>query len=349
MALALGAEEVREALDIAGAIEAMEELCRDEAAGQTLSSDRIHIRLPRGFLRILPGVLTRTGVLGYKEFHSGRDGMRYSIHLFDFETGEPLAMMDANYVTAIRTGAMAGVALKYLTDESVTRAGIIGSGAEARSEVAALMAVRPGIHQGRVFSPNADHREAFAREIATTYGIDMVAVDRPERAIEHAEVLLTATGGRGEVAVQGAWLHAGLHVNSIGSTSPEQREIDPVVWQRADAIVLDTRRLLHESGDALVAKENNALDERKVVELHQVVSGAAPGRVNAEQITLYKSVGTGLQDVAAAFRIYHAAKAQGLGTQVPDFVTPRGLARPAAPTLHRASGPAFEQGPSTPT
>jgi ornithine cyclodeaminase/alanine dehydrogenase-like protein (mu-crystallin family) len=105
-----------------------------------------------------------------------------------------------------------------------------------------------------------------------------------------------------------------------------------MVWQRADAIVLDTRRLLHESGDALVAREEDALDERKVVELHQVVSGTAPGRVNAEQITLYKSVGTGLQDVAAAFRIYRAAKAQGLGTQVRDFVTPRDFARPRAAT-----------------
>src|SRR5262245_61462589 len=150
---------------MARAIDAMEALCREEAAGRTLSADRIHIRLERGFFRILPGVLTGMHVLGYKEFHSGSQGMRYAIHLFDLETGAPLAVMDGNYVTAIRTGAMAGVALKHLSPATATDVAVIGSGAEARTEMEALMTVRPGIQRGRVYSPNAEHRAAFAAEM----------------------------------------------------------------------------------------------------------------------------------------------------------------------------------------
>jgi len=189
--------QVRQAIDMHAAIEAMEALCREEAAGQTVSAERIHMRLPRGFLRILPGVLTQTGVMGYKAFLSNGHGVRYAIHLFDFETGAPLAIMDASYVTAIRTGAMAAVALNYLSPGDATRVGVIGSGLEARSEMEALMAVRPGIRSGRIFSPRPERREAFAREVSATYGLDMTAVDTPQHAIDSAEIVLVATSTRG--------------------------------------------------------------------------------------------------------------------------------------------------------
>jgi ornithine cyclodeaminase/alanine dehydrogenase-like protein (mu-crystallin family) len=309
---------------MAEAIDAMEALCREEAAGRTLSSDRIHIRLGRGFLRILPGVLTGVGVLGYKEFHSGSQGMRYAVHLFDVETGAPLAVMDGNYVTAIRTGAMAGVALKYLAPADATDVAVIGSGAEARTEMEALIAVRPNIHRGRVFSPRAERREAFSREMRERYGVEIVAVERPEDAIDGAHIVLTATGTRGgQEALHGDWLQPGQHVNSIGSTAPEQREIHASVWRAADRIVLDTHRLLHESGDALVATQAGTIDDAKVCELNQVVAGMSPGRTEAGQLTLYKSVGTGLQDVAAAYRIYQTALERKLGTETAEVTTPR--------------------------
>jgi ornithine cyclodeaminase/alanine dehydrogenase-like protein (mu-crystallin family) len=327
MTLVLDEAQVRRVLDMPDAITAMEALCREEAAGQTLSAERIHLRLPRGFLRVLPGVLTQSGVMGYKAFHTNGRGVRYAIHLFDFESGAPLAMMDANYVTAVRTGAMAAVALKYLSPTDATRVGIIGSGAEARTELAALMAVRPGMRSGRVFSPRPERRQAFAREMSGTYSLELTAVERPQQAIEGAEILLVATGTRGAVALEGGWLHSGLHINSIGSTAPEQREIDPEVWRRADRIALDTHRLLHESGDALAADDAGALDRSKIVELNQIVAGQAPGRASPGQTTLYKSVGTGLQDIAAASRIYQRAREQGVGSEIRDFQTAKLLSR----------------------
>jgi ornithine cyclodeaminase/alanine dehydrogenase-like protein (mu-crystallin family) len=167
--------------------------------------------------------------------------------------------------------------------------------------------------------------------MSLSYNIELEAVATARHAIDEAEILLCATGGATELALQGAWLHAGLHINSIGSTAPEQREIAPDVWRVAHRIALDTRRLLHESGDAIAATAESAIDESKIVELNQIVAGLVPGRTDAQQVTLYKSVGTGLQDVAAAYWIYQAAKALGLGSEVPDFVTPRrGTARPPA-------------------
>jgi ornithine cyclodeaminase/alanine dehydrogenase len=154
-----------------------------------------------------------------------------------------------------------------------------------------------------------------------TYSLELTAVERPQQAIEGAEILLVATGTRGAVALEGGWLHSGLHINSIGSTAPEQREIDPEVWRRADRIALDTHRLLHESGDALAADDAGALDRSKIVELNQIVAGQAPGRASPGQTTLYKSVGTGLQDIAAASRIYQRAREQGVGSEIPDFQT----------------------------
>ena len=321
--LVLDEPDVRRALDMSGAIDAMESLCGEEAAGQTFSADRIHLRLPRGFVRILPGVLAESGFVGYKAFHVSGHGARYAVHLFDYETGAPLAMMDASYITAIRTGAMGGVALKYLSPAAAARVGVIGSGAEARSQMAALMTVRPDVRSGRVFSPHPDRRQAFAREMSGLHHLEMAAVDRPEAAIEGAEILLVATGTGGGIALEGAWLHPGLHVNSIGSTAPEQREIDPAVWRRADRVAIDTNRLLHESGDALAAEKAGALEGTRIVELHQVVARRAEGRTANEQITLYKSVGTGLQDVAAAARVYRAALEGRLGTEITDFLTAR--------------------------
>jgi ornithine cyclodeaminase/alanine dehydrogenase len=163
--------------------------------------------------------------------------------------------------------------------------------------------------------------------MAQRYGMEIIAAERAESAIDGADIVLTATGTRGgQEALRGEWLQPGQHVNSIGSTAPEQREIHPSVWRTADCIALDTQRLLHESGDAIVARDAGAIDHAKVRELNQVVAGTASGRTEAQQITLYKSVGTGLQDVAAAYRIYQTARERNLGSDVAEWSSPRMMA-----------------------
>src|SRR5439155_25661212 len=188
---------------------------------------------------------------GYKEFHLTRIAgtaahVRYAYHLFDYHSGEPVAMMDADYLTFVRTAAASGAAIKRLAREDAATLGVIGSGAEARSHVEAAAAVRP-IRRGRVYSRDAARRQRFAAEMSERFGIDLVAVDRQEKAVEGVDILLVATNTAGKgAALEGKALAGsaikGLHINSIGSTLPTQRELEPGVWSFGERIVLDSRR-----------------------------------------------------------------------------------------------------------
>jgi ornithine cyclodeaminase/alanine dehydrogenase len=339
VALVLTYDDVRQCITMADAIGAIEAMCHEQAAGTALLADRINLRLPNGWMRLMPGALVSSGVLGYKEFHltviadaaPPAAQVRYAFHLFDYRTGEPLAMMDANFMTAIRTGAASGVAMKYLTRPDSAVLGIIGSGSEARSHLQAAKAVRD-IKRAVVYSRSPQRRQLFADEMEKIAGIEVRPAGRIEDAIDQADILLvgTNTGGVGP-AVLGQQLapraRQGLHVNSVGSTLPTQRELDPAVWSFADRIVVDTRRLLQESGDGIAASQAGAIHEAKVCELYEVVTGRTLGRSKSHEATLYKSIGTGLQDVAVASCIYRQALARGLGRvmepcQAPKTVEP---------------------------
>jgi len=319
MPLVLRDDEIRQALTMVDAVGAIEDACREQAAGTAIAVERRVMWLPNGWMRLMPGALVGSGVMGYKAFHRTGASVRYAVHLFDYASGEAIAIIDGWYVTAVRTGAAAGVAVKHLAPAAAASLGVIGSGAEARTQVEAVGAVRP-LRRAKVYSRDPRRRERFAREMSEHLGVEFQAVDQPEKAIDGVEILVAATntGGTGP-ALFGRWLHKGLHVNSIGSTLKDQREIDPAVWAFADRIVIDSRHVLDESGDGIAAREANAIDEGKVAELHEVVAGTRPGRTGADQMTLYKSVGLGLHDVAVAFRIYRQARARGLGRHVEDF------------------------------
>jgi alanine dehydrogenase len=328
VALVLSSDEVHECVSMPDAIGAIEDMCRAQAAGTALGGERLTLKLPNGWMRLMPGALVESGVVGYKEFHLTRIAdteahVRYAYHLFDYQSGEPLAMMDAEYLTFVRTAAASGAAIKRLAREDAATLGVIGSGSEARSHVEAAAAVRR-IRRGRVFSRDAGRRQRFAAEMSERFGIDMIAVDRQEKAVEGVDILLVATNTAGKgAALEGKALagsaQKGLHINSIGSTLPTQRELEPGVWSFADRIVLDSRRLLTESGDAIAATKAGTIDQAKLAELHEVVAGSARGRASRDETTLYKSIGHGLQDVAVAHLAYRQALARGKGRKLESF------------------------------
>jgi ornithine cyclodeaminase/alanine dehydrogenase len=327
MALVLSHEDVRKCVGMADAVAAIESMCQAQAAGTALLAERVNLRLPNGWMRLMPGALVASGVLGYKEFHLTRIAeatahVRYAYHLFDYHSGELIAMMDADYLTFVRTAAASGAAIKRLAREEATALGIIGSGAEARSHVEAAAAVR-SIRSAKVFSRDPARRQRFADEMSRQLRIDITPVDRPEKAIEGADILLVATNtaGTGPALAASSLKNArkGLHINSIGSTLPTQRELEPGVFSFAERIVLDSRRVLTESGDGIAAAQAGTIDAAKVAELHEVVAGGARGRASAAETTLYKSIGTGLQDVAVAHAAYRQALARGLGRKMEGF------------------------------
>ena len=321
MTLVLRDEEVSDLVAMPDAVAALRDAVAAEATGRALHAERSNLRVPGGWWRMAPAALLDEGVVGYKEFHLAGGGIRFTIRLFDAATGAPLAEMDGRHLTAVRTGASGALGVDALAPPGPADVAVIGSSDTAFRQLEGAAAVRP-VARARVFSPNPANRAALAERAAAGLGIDVEAVDGADAAVDGASVLLVATDTRGRgPCVGGELLRHGLHVNSIGSTLPDQRELDEGAWKLADRIVVDTLGVLRDSGDALAAVAAGVHDEGRVATLADVLAGDEAGRRAPTDVTLYKSVGTSAQDVAVALVAYRRATADGRGTQVEDFVS----------------------------
>ncbi|MCO6056714.1 ornithine cyclodeaminase family protein [Pseudomonas sp. MOB-449] len=234
----------------------------------------------------------------------------YLISLFDQNTMELAALVDGNRITDLRTAATAVVAANAARPEGPLRVGVIGSGSVARNMLGALLAVRE-VSLARVFSPTPASREKFAASYRDSHGLNIESAESPQAAIADVDVVMCAARSRDESPVLlGEWLQPGMVVLSIGSTLPEQRELDSAAMARADLIIADMpEEVLHETGDALVAIRDGVDLASKTVGLDQVMSGQVPARRSATDIVIYKSVGTALQDVVTAEMLLREALA----------------------------------------
>ncbi len=324
MTLLLTNKDVEQASDIKAQIDVIEQGLLEEANNAVDLPPRLNLATTSGFFRVMPAVMRDSGLMGYKVFHgSVQQGVRYLIAVYDEKDGNLLSLMDAAYLTAARTGATTGVATKYMAPPEAKTVGVIGSGLEATTNLQAVCAVRP-IEAGKVFSPTQANRERFAGRMSEQLDISLTAVDTPEAAVSDVDTVVVATNTTGVgdlIAYRGQWLETGVHVNSIGSTGLQLREIDAETFQRAERIVVDSRiQMEGESGDLKAALAAGTYDRAKVTELKEVVAGRARGRSGPDEITLFKSVGTAIQDVAAGFAVYKEALRQGLGQDVGEFL-----------------------------
>jgi alanine dehydrogenase len=323
--LLLNAREVERLADMPRLVAAVEAGVREQAAGQVVLPPRLNLPNGRGFFRLMPTVMNGSGIMGFKAFHgSVQDGVRYFIAIYEQASGQLLAMMDAHYLTAARTGATTGVATKFMARVDARRVAVIGSGLEARTNLLGVCAVRE-VERVTVFSPSRERREAFAERMSRELKVEVRACDSPESCVEGADIVVVATNttGKGDgIAFRGAWVRAGMHINAIGSTMPKLREIDAATFAGAGRIVIDcqTRQIEEESGDVIDALAKGTYDRGKVAELQEVVAGPAAGRDSEDQITLFKSVGTAVQDVASGYAVYQEARRLGVGSEVPDFL-----------------------------
>lgn len=317
MAILLYREEVGAAVTMAEAVAAVEEGFRLQARGEFSLPPRLTAPAPKGWLRMMPAILSGMEVMGFKAMNlSPGVGVRYVVFLYRIRDGELLAIMDAEPLTTQRTGAVSAVATKWMARLNASTVGVIGSGAEARAQLHAMAAVRQ-IRSARVFSPNPERRKRFAQEMSKTLGIDVSAVESPREAIRETDLVVLAVKATTPVFF-GDWLEPGMHVNAIGSVRPEQREIDSATFRRSDLVVVDYRDETMECGDGLAAKADG-VDGGRFHELSEVVDGKASGRTDSRAITLFKSVGTALQDLALAKKIYEAAVSKGLGRDLGVF------------------------------
>lgn len=317
MALLLTHDAVCSVVDMNDAIAAMERAFREEGEGAVTLPQRINMKAGRGWLRVGPVALERSGWMGFKAMNlAAGAGVRYQVHLYRIESGELVCVMDAQHLTTLRTGATSAVATRRLALSGPRLVGLLGSGVEAWAQLEA-MRVAGLVKSARVYSPTEHKRKRFAEQFRERHSIDVVAVASAQEAIEHADIVLCAVKSS-EAAFFGKWLRPGMHVNSVGTARRDQREIDPETFERSSRIVVDTAEgVLGEAGDAVAASE--IIRSRQVDELSALVCGVVAGRTSDEQITLFKSVGTGIQDIALAVTIYERASAGGIGVDLGEF------------------------------
>jgi alanine dehydrogenase len=281
---------------------------------------RVVARADGTWLRALTAISRSTGCMGAKLIVKGRPPKAdHLIALWHRDSGALACLISAKNVTAMRTAGTSAVAVDAIAfRDRPLRLAVLGSGREAQSHVSAVATVR-AISGIRVYSPTPENRERFARDCAGKLNIECRATDNPAEAVEGADLVLAAARSHDETPIlSGRWLAPGMLVVSIGSTVPEQREVDADVIERAEAIVVDVlEEVAHETGDMIAAREAGVAFEHKLVTLGDVVRGRAVVRQRADNIVLFKSVGSGLQDIAVSGMCYERAVAAGAGTDLP--------------------------------
>lgn len=321
--LLLSDDEVRAAFDWAAAVDAL-----GAAYGAVVDDNQFPPRsMARGqglWLRTLSGVMPGQKVIGAKMIAASMKAQAasYLIPLFDGDTMALTALIDGASVTGLRTAATSALAARRLCAQENPRVAVIGSGFEARTHVEAMARSGP-LAAVQVFSPRESSRTAFCAAMAEK-GIAATPAHSARDAVDSADLVICAARSRDESPTMlGAWLRPGMTVVSIGSTLPEQRELDPEAITRADLIVADmVDEVAHDTGDMLAATAAGIGFTEKLVGLSQVVSGAHPGRTGPDQIMLYKSVGAAIQDLAVAALCVARAHALGLGTTIPAPIRP---------------------------
>ena len=321
--LIVNQQEVTHALTMRRAIGVMRETLVALEQGQGIQPLRTMMKLPgdRGAFWIMPSYAGAPASLGVKVLtaFSGNAGTPYHTQqgavLVFGDHGELLAVVDATSMTAIRTAAVSAVATDALARADSHVLAILGSGAQATSHVEAITAVRQ-ISKIIVWSRTAANADRLARDVEARFGITASACTSVEETVRDADVVCTTTAARAPI-LEGAWLRPGTHVNSVGSGSATDREVDAATVRRSRVFVDRMESAMREAGDLLLAIEEGAVVAGDLAgELGAVLAGHVIGRRSADEITLFKSVGLGAEDVAAARATYDECVRLGLGREV---------------------------------
>ena len=316
MALFLSENDVKQVLTASMALEAVESAHRDLALGQAQDTPRARTRLPQTALHILQGALTAQGAIGYKAYTTNRSGNRFLVHLFDAASGLLLAVIEADYMGMIRTGAASGIAARCLARPDARVAGVFGAGWQAEGHVLGLCAALP-LEKVKVFSRHAEKLQAFCRRLSEATGVPVVAAASPEETVRGSDLIGTVTTAS-QPLFDAEWLAPGTHINAAGSNALIRQELSEATLRRCALIAVDAvPTALTEAGDLLPLLEKGRLHARQLVELGDILTGRHAGRTSAEQITVFESQGLAIQDLAVALRVMAAARTRGLGVELP--------------------------------
>jgi ornithine cyclodeaminase/alanine dehydrogenase-like protein (mu-crystallin family) len=307
--------DVKALLTMDATLAALESAFREWAAGRAMNQPRRRVA-GDAVLATMSAALPSSGLMGFKAYTHGAKGARFWVALFDAADGRPRAMIEADWLGRLRTGAAAGLATRYLARRDASIFTIIGAGTQALTQVLAVAAVRP-LREIRVFSRDAGHRAAFGDQLRAAVDVPVRPMASLRDAIEGAEIVTTITSAAQPI-FPGEWLQAGQHLNVCGSNIPDRREVDSRTIARADLLVaddVDAARV--EAGDLLLAEGEGQLSWSRVHSLREVVAGTMGPRQPSD-LTLFKSVGLAIEDVAAGAVVLQLAEARGLGVRLPD-------------------------------
>jgi len=318
MPLFIREQDVRRLLTMGEALDAVEEAFQLQGLGKADNHPRQRPRLERTMLQVMPAALPSIG-FGLKAYTVASHGVRFVILLWDSETGDLQAVIEAGHMGQMRTGAASGVATKHLARSDAATVGIFGTGTQAPTQLEAVCAVRP-IEHVWAYSATPEHRQRFAEEMTVRLGVTVEAVTTPRVVVADADVVITITKAT-EPLFDGDWLRPGAHVNAAGSNRAAAREIDVRTVARADLVTIDDRAQGRvEAGDLIAAVERGALTWDDVTELGQVVAGTHEGRRHPDDVTLFESLGVAIEDVAVARRVYDNALRLGIGEELPQTI-----------------------------
>jgi ornithine cyclodeaminase len=323
--LVLSHNEVVELLPIKECIAVMREALIALASGKVHQPLRTIIRPPEaaGVMGLMPSYISgeRAG-FGLKAIcvmpgnpARGKDSHQGAVLLFSADTGELMAMTNASAITAIRTPSVSGVATDLLAREDACNLAIIGSGVQARSHLAAMSEVR-SIKRCRIASRQIEHAQKFAEEMRPDFSFPLEVVDSIEEALADADLIVTVTSAVQPV-VRREWISPGAHLNVVGSSHANAREVDSATIAASSLFVDRRESTINEAGDYLFALRDGAIGPDHIrAELGEILTGERPGRTSPEEITLFKSLGIGIEDLAAAEYLYRKARESNAGTWV---------------------------------
>jgi len=317
-------EEVRQHLSMADCMTAMENALKLLGSGDALNPLRNVVWLPdrSGLMAMMPAGLSEPAVMGLKAISvfpgnsvTAYDSHQGAIMLFETRNGRLLALIDATEVTAIRTAAVSGVATRLLAREDAGDLAILGAGTQARKHLEAMLEAR-AVRRVRVWSRNRESAEAFAKSASARYRLTVETMASGREAVSGADIICTTTSSA-EPILEGDWVAPGAHINAVGACTPSARELDSAAVVKSKLYVDRRESTINEAGDFMIPQKEGLLSAGHILgEIGELLLGKAKGRSSAEDITLFKSLGLAVEDVAAAHLIYSKASASGTGTRV---------------------------------
>jgi alanine dehydrogenase len=317
MTLHISEAEVRALLTMRMAVDAVEEISRKQASSEVVVHPRRRFEFPgSNFFHYMAAADYSAGYIAMKQYTYVRGKLRFLVPLYEMAGGELVALIEADYMGQLRTGAASGVATKHLARRDARVAAIIGTGGQAKTQLEAVATVRR-LESVNVFGRDPQKREAFCKEMSTRVGIPVRAAASASEAVRGAQIVCTATTASQPV-VNGADLSSGVHINAIGANHAHKRELDDEAVASADVIVVDSiEQSRQEAGDLIIAFHGDESCWTGVKRLSDVVAGKTGGRTSDTEVTLFKSNGIASWDLAVAMKVYKAAREKGLGRQLP--------------------------------